>query len=112
MIKIEAIIKPQRLEDVKDALYAVGVEGITLLEARGHGRQKGHAETYRGQEYRIEFLPKIKLEVVVRDEMAERVVEAIADAARTGTVGDGKIFMIPVSGAMRIRTGERGEEVL
>jgi nitrogen regulatory protein P-II 1 len=107
MKKIEAIIKPFKLDDVKDALHDVGVSGITVTEAKGFGRQKGHTELYRGAEYVVDFLPKVKLEVVVEDDMAARVVEAIAAAAQTGRIGDGKIFVIPVESALRIRTGEK-----
>ena len=109
MKKIEAIIKPFKLDEVKEALHEVGVSGITVTEAKGFGRQKGHTELYRGAEYVVDFLPKVKLEVVVDDALAERVVEAIAAAAQTGRIGDGKIFVIPVETALRIRTGERDE---
>ena len=107
--KIEAIIKPFKLDEVKEALHDVGVSGITVTEAKGFGRQKGHTELYRGAEYVVDFLPKVKLEVVVSDELASRVVEAIAAAAQTGRIGDGKIFVIPVDSALRIRTGERDD---
>src|SRR6476620_4025799 len=110
--KIEAIIKPFKLDEVKDALHDVGVSGITVVEAKGFGRQKGHTELYRGAEYVVDFLPKVKLEVVVDDDMAARVVEAIAQAAQTGRIGDGKIFVIPVEEALRIRTGERGSDAI
>ena len=110
--KIEAIIKPFKLDEVKEALHEVGVSGITVTEAKGFGRQKGHTELYRGAEYVVDFLPKVKLEVIVEDSMAERVVEAIAAAAQTGRIGDGKIFVIPVETALRIRTGERNEDAL
>jgi nitrogen regulatory protein P-II 1 len=110
--KIEAIIKPFKLDEVKEALHEVGVSGITVTEAKGFGRQKGHTELYRGAEYVVDFLPKVKLEVIVEDGMAERVVEAIAAAAQTGRIGDGKIFVIPVETALRIRTGERNEDAL
>jgi nitrogen regulatory protein P-II 1 len=106
MKKIEAIIKPFKLDEVKEALHDVGVSGITVTEAKGFGRQKGHTELYRGAEYVVDFLPKVKLEVVVDDDMAARVVEAIAAAAQTGRIGDGKIFVIPVESVLRIRTGE------
>jgi nitrogen regulatory protein P-II 1 len=106
MKKVEAIIKPFKLDEVKEALHAVGVSGITVTEAKGFGRQKGHTELYRGAEYVVDFLPKVKLEVVVDDDQAARVVEAIAQAAQTGRIGDGKIFVIPVESALRIRTGE------
>jgi nitrogen regulatory protein P-II 1 len=112
MKKIEAIIKPFKLDDVKDALHEVGVSGITVTEAKGFGRQKGHTELYRGAEYVVDFLPKVKLEVVVDDAMAARVVEAIAGAAQTGRIGDGKIFVIPVESALRIRTGEKDSDAI
>jgi nitrogen regulatory protein P-II 1 len=110
--KIEAVIKPFKLDEVKEALHDVGVTGITVTEAKGFGRQKGHTELYRGAEYVVDFLPKVKLEVIVEDNLAERVVEAIANAARTGRIGDGKIFVIPVEEVLRIRTGERGAEAV
>ena len=110
--KIEAIIKPFKLDEVKEALHEVGVSGITVTEAKGFGRQKGHTELYRGAEYVVDFLPKVKLEVVVEDALAERVVEAIAAAAQTGRIGDGKIFVIPVETALRIRTGERNDDAI
>jgi nitrogen regulatory protein P-II 1 len=110
--KIEAIIKPFKLDEVKEALHEVGVSGITVTEAKGFGRQKGHTELYRGAEYVVDFLPKVKLEVVVEDSLAERVVEAVAAAAQTGRIGDGKIFVIPVETALRIRTGERNENAV
>ncbi len=110
--KIEAIIKPFKLDEVKDALHDVGVSGITVLEAKGFGRQKGHTELYRGAEYVVDFLPKVKLEVVVDDEIAGRVVEAIAAAAQTGRIGDGKIFVLPVESALRIRTGETDSDAI
>ncbi len=109
MRKIEAIIKPFKLEDVKEALNQVGVQGITVTEVKGFGRQKGHTELYRGAEYVVDFLPKVKLEVIGKDDMVERVVAAIADAAKTGRIGDGKIFVMPVGDAVRIRTGEHGD---
>ncbi len=112
MKKIEAIIKPFKLDDVKEALHEVGVSGITVTEAKGFGRQKGHTELYRGAEYVVDFLPKVKLEVVVDDALAPRVVEAIAAAAQTGRIGDGKIFVIPVESALRIRTGEKDSEAI
>ena len=112
MKKIEAIIKPFKLDDVKDALHDVGVSGITVTEAKGFGRQKGHTELYRGAEYIIDFLPKVKLEVVVDDRQAHRVVEAIATAAKTGRIGDGKIFVSNIESALRIRTDERDELAL
>ena len=112
MKKIEAIIKPFKLDEVKEALHDVGVSGITVTEAKGFGRQKGHTELYRGAEYVVDFLPKVKLEIVVDDDMAARVVEAIAAAAQTGRIGDGKIFVIPVESALRIRTGETDSDAL
>ena len=112
MKKIEAIIKPFKLDEVKNALHEVGVTGMTVTEVKGFGRQKGHTEVYRGAEYVIDFLPKIKIEVVVPDDRAERVVEAIAGTAKTGQIGDGKIFVIEVEHAMRIRTGETDSDAL
>ena len=110
--KIEAIIKPFKLDDVKDALHEVGVSGITVVEVKGFGRQKGHTELYRGAEYVIDFLPKVKVEVVVEDSMVENVIEAIENAARTGRIGDGKIFVLDVDQAIRIRTGDRGSDAI
>ena len=112
MRKIEAVIQPGKLDAVKDALIAVGVEGITILEARGHGRQKGHTEFYRGREYSVDLLPKIKLEAVVPDELVEPAVRAILTAAQTGSIGDGKIFISQVEDAIRIRNEDRGEVAL
>ncbi|MFN0123823.1 MAG: P-II family nitrogen regulator [Blastocatellia bacterium] len=112
MKKIEAIIRPHLLESAKDALQAIGVQGMTISEVRGFGRQKGHTEVYRGSEYKIEFVPKIKLELVVDDELTENAIEAIAKAARTGKFGDGKIFVFDVEDAIRIRTGEHGEHAV
>ncbi len=112
MKKIEAVIKPFKLDEVKEALHDVGVSGITVTEAKGFGRQKGHTELYRGAEYVVDFLPKVKLEVVVEDGLAERVVEAIASSARTGRIGDGKIFVTNVEQALRIRTGETGSDAI
>jgi len=112
MKKIEAIIKPFKLDEVKDALVEIGIGGMTVTEVRGFGQQKGHTEIYRGTEYVIDFLPKVKIEVVVRDEDVERVIETIMKAAQTGRVGDGKIFVIPVEEVIRIRTGERGEQAI
>ncbi|MGZ8998655.1 MAG: P-II family nitrogen regulator [Allosphingosinicella sp.] len=112
MKKIEAIIKPFKLDEVKEALQEVGLQGITVTEAKGFGRQKGHTELYRGAEYVVDFLPKVKLEVVVEDDLAPRVVEAIAAAARTGRIGDGKIFVSSVEEVLRIRTGERGSDAI
>ncbi len=112
MKKIEAVIKPFKLDEVKEALHDVGVAGITVTEAKGFGRQKGHTELYRGAEYVVDFLPKVKLEVVVEDGLAERAVEAIATAARTGRIGDGKIFVSDIATALRIRTGERDSDAI
>jgi nitrogen regulatory protein PII len=112
MKQIVAIIKPFKLDDVRESLAEVGVTGMTVSEVKGFGRQKGHTELYRGAEYVVDFLPKIKLEVVVDDELAERVIEAINEAARTGKIGDGKIFVSGVDQAIRIRTGETGREAL
>ncbi|WP_265571073.1 P-II family nitrogen regulator [Sphingomicrobium nitratireducens] len=112
MKKIEAIIKPFKLDDVKDALADAGVSGLTVTEVKGFGRQKGHTELYRGAEYVVDFLPKVKVEVVVEDDQAHRVVEAIEHAARTGRIGDGKIFVSPVEEAIRIRTGDRDADAL
>jgi nitrogen regulatory protein P-II 1 len=112
MQKIEAIIQPSKLDSVKDALIEIGIQGITILEARGHGRQKGHTEFYRGREYTVDLLPKIKLEMVVPDEMADKVVQAVLSAARSGKIGDGKIFVTRVDEAIRIRNDERGETAL
>src|ERR1700734_343563 len=109
MTKVEAVIQTSKLDQVKDALQAIGVEGMTVLEARGHGRQKGHTEFYRGREYTVDLIPKIKLEMVVVDEMVEKVVQAITGAARTGKIGDGKIFLTKIDDAIRIRNDERGE---
>jgi len=110
--KIEAIIRPFKLEDVKEALVEVGVRGLTISEVRGYGRQKGHTETYRGSEYRIEFIPKIKIEVVVEDSIVNKVVEAIIKSAKTGQVGDGKIYIYNVNEVIRIRTEESGKQAL
>lgn len=110
--KIEAIIKPFKLDEVKEALHEIGVSGITVTEAKGFGRQKGHTELYRGAEYVVDFLPKVKLEVVVPDTLVDRVVEAVAAAAQTGRIGDGKIFVIPIESALRIRTGERDNDAI
>ena len=112
MKKIEAIIKPFKLDDVKEALQEVGLMGITVTEAKGFGRQKGHTELYRGAEYVVDFLPKVKIEVVLPDDMVEKAVEAIQTAARTGKIGDGKIFVTNVEDAIRIRTGESGNDAL
>jgi len=112
MKKIEAIIKPFKLEDVKEALAEIGVEGMTVSEVKGFGRQKGHTEIYRGSEYTVDFLPKIKLELVLADAQAPSAVEAIIKAAKTGKIGDGKVFVSPVENAVRIRTGETGEQAV
>lgn len=112
MKKIEAIIKPFKLDEVKEALHEIGVSGITVTEARGFGRQKGHTELYRGAEYVVDFLPKVKLEVIVTDDQSERVVEAVAAAAQTGRIGDGKIFVYDIESALRIRTGETGDDAI
>ena len=112
MQKIEAVIQPSKLDAVKDALVEIGVDGMTIFEARGHGRQKGHTEIYRGREYSVDLLPKVKLEMVVRDEMVDKAVQAIIEAARTGTIGDGKIFISKIDEAIRIRNDERGEIAL
>ena len=112
MKKIEAIIQPFKLEDVKEALKAAGVDGMTITEVRGHGRQKGHKEVYRGQEYTVDLLPKVKLEVVVSDERFDEVVKTLTSAARTGKIGDGKIFIYDVQQAIRIRNDDRGESAL
>ena len=112
MIKIEAIIKPFNLEEVKDALSEIGIEGMTVTEVKGFGRQKGHTEIYRGSEYAVDFLPKVKLEIVVSDELFEPVSAAIIKGAKTGKIGDGKIFAYPITEAIRIRTEERGKDAV
>ncbi len=112
MKKIEAIIKPFKLEDVKEALAGIGVEGMTVSEVKGFGRQKGHTEIYRGSEYTVDFLPKIKLEIVLADNLAASAVEAIVKAAKTGKIGDGKVFVYPIENAVRIRTEETGEQAV
>jgi nitrogen regulatory protein P-II 1 len=112
MKKIEAVIKPFKLDEVKEALHEVGLQGITVVEAKGFGRQKGHTELYRGAEYVVDFLPKVKIEVVCEDNVVERAVEAIVAAARTGRIGDGKIFISSIEEVVRIRTGERGEDAI
>jgi nitrogen regulatory protein P-II 1 len=109
---VEAIIKPFKLDEVKDALNEIGIEGITVSEVKGFGRQKGHTELYRGAEYVVDFIPKIKMELVVADELVAKVVETIETAAKTGRIGDGKIFVIPLDEAVRIRTGERGNDAI
>ncbi len=112
MKKIEAIIKPFKLEDVKEALREIGIQGLTVVEVKGFGRQKGHTELYRGAEYVIDFLPKIKLEIVVSEDMVPKVIETIRESAKTGKIGDGKIFIFPTEDVIRIRTGERGEDAI
>jgi nitrogen regulatory protein P-II 1 len=112
MLKIEAIIQPSKLDAVKDALLEAGIEGMTILEARGHGRQKGHTEFYRGREYTVDLLPKVKVEMVIHDELKDKAIAAINSAARTGRIGDGKIFVSPVAEAIRIRNDERGDNAL
>ena len=112
MKKIEAIIKPFKLDEVKEALHDVGLQGITVIEAKGFGRQKGHTELYRGAEYAVDFLPKVKIEVIIDDGLVEQAVEAIQTAAQTGRIGDGKIFISTVDEAIRIRTGERGTDAV
>ncbi len=112
MKKLEAVIKPFKLDEVKDALHEIGLQGMTVTEAKGFGRQKGHTELYRGAEYVVDFLPKVKIEVVLDDHLVERAIEAILNAARTGRIGDGKIFVSPVEEVVRIRTGERGTDAV
>ncbi len=112
MRKIEAVIKPFKLDEVKEALHGIGIQGMTVTEVRGFGRQKGHTELYRGAEYVVDFLPKVKIEVVLEDTMVDRAVEAIMQAAKTGRIGDGKIFITTVEDVIRIRTGERGNEAV
>jgi nitrogen regulatory protein P-II 1 len=112
MKKIEAIIKPFKLDEVKEALQEIGLQGITVIEAKGFGRQKGHTELYRGAEYVVDFLPKVKIEVVLNDDMLEKAIEAIQKAAKTGRIGDGKIFISTIEEAIRIRTGETGAEAI
>ena len=112
MKKIEAIIKPFKLDEVKEKLNEIGVKGMTVLEVKGYGRQKGHKEIYRGAEYQVDFIPKIKIEIVIGDEMVEKVIQTIAAAANTGKIGDGKIFVLPVDQAVRVRTGERGVDAV
>ncbi|MCJ7615816.1 MAG: P-II family nitrogen regulator [Desulfobacterales bacterium] len=110
--KIEAIIKPFKLDDVKEALNEIGIQGMTISEVKGYGRQKGHKEIYRGAEYVVDFIPKIKIEIVVDSELADQVVETIRQASNTGKIGDGKIFVLPVEEALRVRTGERGKDAI
>ncbi|MFY7960392.1 MAG: P-II family nitrogen regulator [Elsteraceae bacterium] len=112
MKKIEAVIKPFKLDEVKEALHEIGIQGLTVTEAKGFGRQKGHTELYRGAEYVVDFLPKVKIEVVMDDAMVDRAVEAIQQAAQTGRIGDGKIFVSSIEEAVRIRTGERGSDAI
>ena len=112
MKKIEAVIKPFKLEEVKDALAKIGVQGMTVSDVKGFGRQKGHSETYRGTEYMIDFVPKSKIETIVSDELVTQVVETIENAAKTGKIGDGKIFLSPIEEVIRIRTGERGKKAI
>ncbi len=112
MKKIEAIIKPFKLDEVKEALHGIGIQGMTVTEVKGFGRQKGHTELYRGAEYVVDFLPKIKVEIAVGDDLVDKCVEAIVSAANTGRIGDGKIFVLPIEEAIRIRTGERGEDAV
>jgi nitrogen regulatory protein P-II 1 len=112
MKKIEAVIKPFKLDDVKEALNEIGIQGMTITEVKGYGRQKGHKEIYRGAEYVVDFIPKVKIEIVVDTERADQVVEAIREAANTGKIGDGKIFVLPVEEAIRVRTGEKGSDAI
>ena len=112
MKKIEAIIKPFKLDEVKEALNEIGIQGITVSEVKGFGRQKGHTELYRGAEYVVDFLPKIKIEVVVKDDLAARVVETIVESAKTGRIGDGKVFVFNIEEVVRIRTNEKGEDAI
>ena len=112
MKKIEAIIKPFKMEDVKDALAEIGIQGMTVAEVKGFGRQKGHTEIYRGSEYTVEFLPKVKFEIVVHEDLVQKVVNTIVQAAKTGKIGDGKVFVLPIEDAIRIRTEERGDEAI
>ena len=109
---VKAIIKPFNLEEVKDALSEIGVEGMTVSEVKGFGRQKGHTEIYRGSEYTVDFLPKVKIEIAIADDLASKVIEAVVEASQTGKIGDGKIFILPIEEAVRIRTGEKGEDAL
>ena len=112
MKKIEAIIKPFKLDDVKEALHDVGLQGMTVIDARGFGRQKGHTELYRGAEYVVDFLPKVKLDIIVTDEMVDKVIDSITKTAHTGKIGDGKIFIMNIEDAVRIRTGEKGDTAI
>ncbi len=112
MKKIEAIIKPFKLDEVKDALNSIGIKGMTVAEVKGYGRQKGHTEIYRGAEYVVDFIPKVKLDIIVQDEQVDQVIETLLAAARTGKIGDGKIFVLPVERIVRVRTGETGSEAV
>ena len=112
MTKIEAIIKPFKLDEVKDALNGIGIKGMTVSEVKGYGRQKGHTEIYRGAEYVVDFIPKIRLDIIVEDDMVDQVINTIIDKARTGKIGDGKIFVLPVERVVRVRTGETGSEAI
>ncbi len=112
MKKIEAIIQPHKLEDVKEALKAIGIDGMTITEVRGHGRQKGHKEVYRGMEYQVDLLPKVKVEMVISDQRADEVIKTVVNSARTGKIGDGKVFVYDVAEAIRIRNDDRGESAL
>ncbi len=112
MKKIEAIIKPFKLDEVKDAMHEIGVQGMTVSEVKGFGRQKGHTEIYRGAEYEVDFIPKVKLEIVVDDDMVQRVIDTLLATAKTGKIGDGKVFLLPIEEVYRIRTGEHGKEAI
>jgi len=112
MKKIEAIIKPFKLEEIKDALNGINIQGMTISEVKGYGRQKGHKEIYRGAEYMVDFIPKVKIEIVVADEVVDKAIEVIMKAANTNTIGDGKIFILPIEQVIRVRTGEKGEEAI
>lgn len=112
MKKIEAIIKPFKLDEVKDALNGIGIKGMTVAEVKGYGRQKGHTEIYRGAEYVVDFIPKVRLDIIVQDEQVDQVIETLLAAARTGKIGDGKIFVLPVERIVRVRTGETGNEAI
>jgi nitrogen regulatory protein PII len=112
MKKVEAIIKPFKLDDVKEALNEIGIQGMTITEVKGYGRQKGHKEIYRGAEYVVDFIPKIKIEVVIEDDWLDKVIDTICEAAKTGKLGDGKIFVINIEGAIRVRTGEKGKDAI
>ena len=112
MKKIEAIIKPFKLDEVKEALNGIGIQGMTITEVKGYGRQKGHKEIYRGAEYMVDFVPKIKIEIVVNADLADKVIETIQNSAHSGKIGDGKIFVIPIEGAVRVRTGEKDKDAV